>query len=108
MKNELAEAKCRPCEKGIPALAPERARQLLADVDGWKMTGPRLEKGFTFKNFVAALQWVNRVGELAERENHHPDILMHDYKHVQISLWTHVANGLTENDFILAAKIDRL
>ena len=106
--NALVKAKCQPCEKGMAALPADQAFQMLSELDGWIIAGDRIEKEFKFKNFTSALQWVNRVGALAESENHHPDILMHDYRLVKISLWTHVANGLTENDFILAAKIDGL
>ena len=91
----------------VPALHDMAALALLEQVPGWAVMDQRLSKTYKFKNFVEALAFVNKVGALAERENHHPDIFL-SWGKVKIDTWTHVANGLTENDFILAAKIDLL
>lgn len=104
--NSLARATCRPCDQGSVPLTAEASRELAGSLEGWAVSGSRLEKEYRFKNFAAALAFVNQVGAIAERENHHPDIGLHSYRFVKLSLWTHVADGLTENDFILAAKID--
>lgn len=105
---DLTNKKCKPCEGGIPALTPDEAKKLLGDVKGWKLSGNKIEKDYVFKDFVQALKFVNRVGEIAEGEGHHPDILLHGYKNVRIDLWTHAIGGLSENDFIVAAKIDTI
>ncbi len=105
----LAEKKCVPCRGGVEPLKGEgiaqRAEQLHPE---WHVIDEHhLEREFRFKDFRQALDFVNRVGELAEQENHHPNILL-SYGKVIIHLWTHKINGLHENDFILAAKIDGL
>ena len=79
----------------------------MTDVEGWNEVDDALERTFTFGNFVEALAFVNRVGEVAEQEGHHPDIYL-SWGKVEIRIWTHKINGLTESDFILAAKIDRV
>ncbi len=98
---------CDDCS-GLSRLSAKEAGILMTQLKGWSLGEATLEKEFVFSNFVKALDWVNRVGKLAESEGHHPDILLHDYKKVRISLWTHTICGLTENDFILAAKIDEI
>jgi 4a-hydroxytetrahydrobiopterin dehydratase len=108
----LAEKKCVPCEGGTPALSESEARTLLGQVDGWKLVQPeggaaRIEKRFKFDGFMPGVDFVNQVARVAEDEGHHPDILL-KWGEVRVTVWTHAANGLTENDFILAAKIDRL
>ncbi|HUI41203.1 MAG TPA: 4a-hydroxytetrahydrobiopterin dehydratase [Terriglobia bacterium] len=104
----LAERHCVPCRRGAPPLRPEAIGPLAQQTSGWEVAGEHhLRKGFRFPDFRRALDFVNRVGELAEAEHHHPDILL-GWGKVEITLWTHAAGGLTENDFILAAKIDRL
>jgi 4a-hydroxytetrahydrobiopterin dehydratase len=105
---DLTKKHCKPCEGGVPALKPDESKRLLKDVKGWKLSGNKIEKDYVFKNFVQALKFVNRVGEIAEGEGHHPDILLHGYKNVRIDLWTHAIGGLSENDFIVAAKIDTI
>jgi len=91
----------------MPSLAPERAGELLAELDGWAIqTGPRLAKAWKLADFAAALALVNRIGAIAEAEDHHPDIAL-AWGRVGVELWTHAAGGLTENDFIVAAKIDQ-
>lgn len=105
---DLDERHCVPCRGGMPALDPQAIEQLRGKVAGWEIVnGHHLWKAFKFPDFRQALVFVNRVGEIAEAEGHHPEITL-GWGKVEIALWTHVARGLTENDFILAAKIDRL
>ncbi len=93
----------------MPALSEADARQLLEQTPEWSLeeNASRLLRRFEFENFRSALEFVNRVGDLAEEEGHHPDIAIH-WNKVELILWTHAIGGLHENDFILAAKIDRL
>ncbi len=104
----LAQKKCVPCEGGVPKLDEARARELLRELDGWSLDGDRIRHQLRFADFPAAMRFVNRVADLAEAEGHHPDILVHDWNCVDVSTWTHAIGGLSENDFILAAKIDAL
>jgi 4a-hydroxytetrahydrobiopterin dehydratase len=105
----LTEKHCVPCEAGAEPLKGQEIRKQAEQLDpGWQVVGEHhLEREFTFKDFRQALDFVNQVGELAEEEGHHPDIFL-SYGKVKIQLWTHKINGLHENDFILAAKIDAL
>ena len=105
----LADKSCVPCRGGIPPLAEAEARKLAERTPEWTLAekGTRLQRRFEFRDFVAAMQFVNRVADVAEREGHHPDIAIH-WNKVDLVLWTHKIGGLHENDFILAAKIDRL
>ena len=105
----LAERKCEPCRNGAGALSPGQLETIRKQVNSaWRVAdGRRLEREFKFPNFEQALHFTNRVGEIAEAENHHPDIQL-SWGRVHLTLWTHAVGGLTENDFILAAKIDRL
>lgn len=105
---ELKNKRCVPCEGGVPALSPEKAKELLTGLNGWILREKQIERELAFRGFKEALQFVNKVGEIAEEEGHHPDILLHQYNKVRIVLWTHAVSGLTENDFIVAAKIDGL
>ena len=105
--NDLTQKRCVSCEGGIPPLGKEEVERLLGQVPGWSLSGKWITKEFKFKNFVAAMKFVNRAGDLAEAEGHHPDIHIH-YNRVRFDIWTHAINGLSENDFILAAKIDIL
>jgi 4a-hydroxytetrahydrobiopterin dehydratase len=106
--NALAEKKCLPCRGGTAPLKGRDIAVLLDQLgDGWRaIEEQRIEKEFKFKNFRQALDFTNRVGEIAEAEGHHPDIYL-SWGKVRLAIWTHVAAGLTENDFILAAKIDQ-
>ncbi|MEZ5585275.1 MAG: 4a-hydroxytetrahydrobiopterin dehydratase, partial [Candidatus Competibacteraceae bacterium] len=101
----LSEKSCVPCQGGIPPLAQEEAESLLAQIPGWSLTqeGTRLERRFAFKSFAAALEFVNRVGELAEQEDHHPDISF-GWGYANVVYYTHKIGGLHENDFVMAAK----
>lgn len=107
--SELAKKECVPCKGGIPPLKGEKLRSIHKELGaGWKvMEEHHIEKEYTFKNFREALTFTNQVGELAERANHHPDIYL-AWGKVRITLWTHKIEGLSESDFIFAAKVDRL
>ena len=109
MSDPLADKSCVPCKGGVPPLTGEVLDGLHRQLaDDWQLVaGHHLEKTYRFKNFREALAFTNRVGELAESENHHPDILL-AWGRVTLEIWTHTIDGLTENDFVLAAKIDRL
>ncbi len=107
---ELARRKCVPCEGGVPKYSPAMAARQLEKLDGWQLAddGNRIRKQWVVKNFMAGLDFFNRVGQLAETEGHHPDLHLEGYRKLTIELSTHAIGGLSENDFILAAKIDRL
>jgi 4a-hydroxytetrahydrobiopterin dehydratase len=104
---ELTEKKCVACEGGVAPFNHVEAEALLPQVPGWSLEGESLRKNFTFKNFAEALAFTDKVGALAEEEGHHPDIAL-SWGKVGISLSTHAIGGLSENDFILAAKINEL
>jgi len=105
---DLANKRCIPCEGGTLPLPKKEATALSARVPDWKITeDKKLERELKFKNFSEAMRFVNRVAELAEKEGHHPEIRV-SYNRVLLELTTHAIKGLSENDFILAAKIDRL
>jgi 4a-hydroxytetrahydrobiopterin dehydratase len=105
---ELAEKSCVPCRGGVPALRGQELAALAAQLPDWQVVAEHhLTRSFKFTNFRTALEFVNRIGELAEQQGHHPDILL-AWGRVDVTSWTHKINGLTESDFILAAKIDRL
>ena len=106
----LRTRKCRPCEGGIEKLSPEEAAENLHSLTDWRISqdGLRLEKEWLVKNFKAGIDFISRVAEIAESEGHHPEIHLTGFRHVWIEIWTHAVGGLTENDFILAAKIDLL
>jgi 4a-hydroxytetrahydrobiopterin dehydratase len=107
---ELASKHCAPCEGGIPALSAAQLRDHLGAVPSWRLTddGKRIRREWRVKDFVSALDFFARVGNVAEAEDHHPDLHLVGYRNVAIEIWTHAVGGLTENDFILAAKIDQL
>ena len=98
---------CVPCEKGALPLSANQIEPLLLEVKNWHVIDAiKIERLFLFDNFCAALVFINRVGAVAEEQGHHPDIFLHAWNHVTITLWTHAIYGLSKNDFILAAKID--
>lgn len=109
MQSDLLHKKCKPCEGGTkPLTSDEYGGFLRNEISGWDVKDEKkLEKRYRFKNFKEALAFVNKIGEIAERESHHPDISL-GWGKVTISLWTHAIGGLSENDFIMAAKIDAL
>ena len=104
----LASRQCVPCRGGVPPLQQDEISGFLSQVDGWTAVDQHhLTKNYRFKDFREALQFVNRVGDLAEEQGHHPDICF-GWGNAEIRIWTHKIDGLTESDFILAAKIDKL
>jgi len=107
---ELTRKHCVPCEGGIPPVPAEQVRELLSGLPGWKLSsdGKRIRREWRGEDFTTALDFFDRVGQLAEEEAHHPDLHLTGYRHVAIELSTHAIDGLSENDFILAAKIDQL
>ena len=109
--NDLINKKCVPCEGGVPAFDLSEIHKYQKKVDGWEVKQNEkkiyfLEKNFKFKNFLESQKFINKVGEISEQEGHHPDILF-GWGYAKISITTHAIEGLSENDFILAAKIDQ-
>jgi 4a-hydroxytetrahydrobiopterin dehydratase len=108
---ELADRACIPCRGGVPPMEHSQAEQLLSQLGGdWELRENghlRLEKTYRFKDFVEALAFVNRVGALAEEQAHHPDVYL-AWGRVRLQIWTHKIKGLTESDFVFAAKCERL
>ncbi|MDQ6779860.1 MAG: 4a-hydroxytetrahydrobiopterin dehydratase [Candidatus Eremiobacteraeota bacterium] len=105
---ELAEKTCIPCRGGVPGLAQEACDALLTQLQGWQLVEHHhLRKEYRFADFRQALAFVDRVGALAEEQRHHPDVHL-SYGKVVVEIWTHKIDGLTESDFILAAKCDRV
>ena len=106
--SELSARECVPCRGGVPPMKGEGIQNLLAELSDWEVVREHhLRKEYKFKNFRESLDFVNRVGELAEEQGHHPDICF-GWGTAEIRIWTHKIDGLTESDFILAAKIDNL
>jgi 4a-hydroxytetrahydrobiopterin dehydratase len=107
---QLAAQRCKACEGGVEKHTPAQAAEQLAALSGWRLTGQgeRIHKDWQVKNFLAGIEFFQKVADLAEAEGHHPDLHLEGYRHVWIELWTHAIGGLSANDFILAAKIDRL
>jgi 4a-hydroxytetrahydrobiopterin dehydratase len=103
----LAEKHCVPCRGGVPPLKGQELTRMTAQVEGWQVVSEHhLMKEFKFPDFKTALDFVNKVGGIAEAEGHHPDLLL-TWGKVEVKTWTHKIDGLTESDFILAAKVDR-
>jgi 4a-hydroxytetrahydrobiopterin dehydratase len=107
---ELTGKHCASCEGGVPALTADQIPSYLSQVPDWKLTsdGKRLRREWRLKDFITALDFFQRVGLIAEEEGHHPDLHLTNYRQASIEIWTHSLGGLSENDFILAAKIDKL
>jgi 4a-hydroxytetrahydrobiopterin dehydratase len=107
---QLTAKKCVPCEGGVARYTPDEARVQLETLSGWRLThdGQRIRKDWGVRDFTAGMEFFNRVADLAEQEGHHPDVHLWGYRNVWIEIWTHAIGGLSENDFILAAKIDQL
>ncbi len=104
----LTKKNCVPCRGGVPPLNGEEIAKLLSQLNGWKAVSEHhLEKSFDFPDFMTALVFTNKIGALAEQEGHHPDIHL-TWGKVRLAIWTHKIDGLTESDFILAAKCDEL
>ena len=106
--SQLAEKRCIPCRGGIPPLTAEEIKPLLDQLEGWSVVdNHHLQKLVQFPDFQTALDFTNQVGAVAEAEDHHPDIYL-AWGKVELTLWTHKIDGLTESDFVMAAKIDRI
>ena len=105
---ELTRKKCVPCEGGVPTLAESEVDALLGNLPGWSKAheGRRIRREWKVKHFMAAMDFFNKVAAIAEEEGHHPDLHLVGYRDVTVEIWTHAIGGLSENDFILAAKID--
>ncbi|HEY4514443.1 MAG TPA: 4a-hydroxytetrahydrobiopterin dehydratase [Candidatus Paceibacterota bacterium] len=106
---DLAQKKCVPCEAGSPPLSRSSAEALLLQITGWNLSveAKKISKTFKFKNFREAISFANAVAEIAEKEGHHPDLFV-SWGKVKVELTTHSIGGLSENDFILAAKINKI
>jgi len=102
--------RCLPCEGGLEKYTLAESEQQLHTLDGWRLThdGRRIRKDWVVQDFPAGIEFFTRVADLAEREGHHPDLHLEGYRNVWIEIWTHAIGGLSQNDFILAAKIDQL
>ncbi|MFA6520255.1 MAG: 4a-hydroxytetrahydrobiopterin dehydratase [Candidatus Paceibacterota bacterium] len=107
MSNDLLNKKCVPCEGGVFPLTREEIPPYMAQINGWELSedATEISKQYKFKDFIGAINFVNHVAEIAEAEGHHPDIHI-NYNKVKLVLSTHAIGGLSENDFILAAKVD--
>jgi 4a-hydroxytetrahydrobiopterin dehydratase len=103
----LSEEKCVPCRAGGAPLPAEEARELARSAEQWTLSEKRIEREIKFKDFRAAMAFVNQVADLANEQDHHPDICI-SYNRVRLTLMTHKVGGLTRNDFIMAARIDRI
>jgi 4a-hydroxytetrahydrobiopterin dehydratase len=106
----LKDRTCKPCEGGMPSLSKAEAEQLLQDLDDWELAdgGQSIRRRWKVKDFMAGIEFLRRVADVAQAEDHHPDVHLTGYRNVTIELTTHAIDGLSENDFILAAKIDEL
>jgi 4a-hydroxytetrahydrobiopterin dehydratase len=111
MSTPLAERHCVVCKPGTPTLAAAEVDRLLQQLSGWGVVQAEdhllLTRTFKFKGFMPGVELIDRIAPIAEEEGHHPDLHL-TYGSLRVELWTHAAGGLTENDFVLAAKIDRL
>jgi 4a-hydroxytetrahydrobiopterin dehydratase len=107
---QLAAAHCSACEGGVPKLTTREVEERLFELSGWRLSadGSKIRKNWLVEDFPAGIEFFNRVAEVAEAEDHHPDLRLEGYRNVSIELSTHAVGGLSQNDFILAAKIDQL
>jgi 4a-hydroxytetrahydrobiopterin dehydratase len=109
---QLKEKHCVPCEGGVPALDDATTKMFMSEVTGWALRAEpgnptKITKRYEFADFLGAMAFIDKMGALAESEGHHPDFCVH-YSRVDVTLWTHAARGLSENDFILASKLDAI
>ncbi len=104
---DLTDKHCKPCEGGTPPLTEKEARDLLKQLDGWELGDKRISKTFTFKNYYQTIAFVNAVAWMTHREDHHPDMTV-GYSKCRVEYTTHAIGGLSDNDFICAAKVDAL
>ena len=108
MADDLASKKCIPCEGGMKPFTSQEIQKYLTQIPGWEVVeGCKIQKEMKFKDFAQLMKFVNKIAELAEREGHHPDFFV-SYNQLTITLWTHAIKGLSENDFIVAKKLDNL
>jgi len=107
---ELTQKKCKPCEGGVDPVSPEEAKAQIEKLPGWSISpdSKKIRKQWVVKNFMTAINFFNAVAKVAEADDHHPDLHLTGYRNVAIELSTHAIGGLSENDFILAAKIDQV
>jgi 4a-hydroxytetrahydrobiopterin dehydratase len=108
--DQLTSKKCLPCEGGVDPYSREQSEAQLQQLEGWYLShdGQRIRKDWTVQNFMAGMDFFGKVAEVAEGDGHHPDLHIEGFRNVSIEVWTHAIGGLSENDFILAAKIDQL
>ncbi len=104
---DLTNKQCKPCEGGVPPLSQDEAKNLLGQLDGWKLHDNRISKTFEFKNYYQVIAFVNAVAWMTHREDHHPDMTV-GYNKCGVEYSTHAIGGLSENDFICAAKVEAL
>ena len=105
--NELARKKCQPCEGGIAPLSPEQVGPLLKGLEGWERDGKMIAKTYRFADYYETMAFVNAAAWVSHREDHHPDMMV-GYNQCRVAYVTHAIDGLSENDFICAAKLDAL
>lgn len=105
--NDLTSKQCKPCEGGVPPLSDDEISSLLSQLKGWQVINHLIVKTYTFKNYYQTMSFVNALAWVSHREDHHPDITV-GYNNCRVEFTTHAINGLSENDFICAAKIDKL
>ena len=107
---KLSSKKCQPCEGGVSPLTKEKALSYLKELSGWSLSedGKEISRLYVMKNFLAAVALIQQIAEIAEAENHHPDIHLIGYRNLKIVLYTHSIGGLSENNFVVAAKIEEL
>ena len=105
--SDLASGRCKPCEGGVAPLKDQEIRNLLKQVPGWEHANGRIAKSYSFKNYYQTMAFVNAAAWISHREDHHPDITV-GYNQCRVEYWTHAIGGLSENDFICAAKLDKL
>ncbi len=104
----LSQLSCKACRGGVAPLEGSQLQNYLEQVPEWRLIENKISRTFTFKNFKKSFDFANEVGRISEQEDHHPDVCVHNYKNVTITLWTHKIDGLFDNDFILAAKINEI
>lgn len=105
--NDLASRKCKPCEGGVCPYSPQESSELLKQLRGWTIDDKKLVKSYTFANHYQAMAFVNALAWISHREDHHPVVQL-GYNECRVEYWTHAIDGLSENDFVCAAKCDAL
>lgn len=107
---DLKTAVCEACEVGAPTVTPEELDIYIKEVPEWEVydDGTKIRREFEFENFSKAVEFINKVAQVAESQGHHPNLYLHDFKKVTVELWTHKIGGLHRNDFIMAAKLNNI